>query len=652
VQAQSNIGGDLDWPKVPVIDEQPQQNQQSPQRRRPSGAGQQGASQSESGAGGQGQAAGSANQGNDGDGAARTNKPPQSGATASTERERPGSPRRQPPEAAEDNLAERVIIPPIPARAVRPASVVRETAPARAQEVAKSAPAAPAAPVTTEKADTTNDAPAAPAEPKETVAAKEMPASAKEAEASKQEWAPEEPLPAPVVPKELAAAPKDVVAAISPVAAPSVSGAASEEKASAPAEPAASKEEPVAAEQPPAAPEPVRETASKEPPVAPAEPKTLAMPAAGAATPVLLAPPPEQNPRLGKVIGQMIMVGFGGVWLDETGSIAAQIKSGRIGGVLFTPRNIQSPTQVRGLTSAFRNLNAETLPLLAVAQEGGSVHTLSPEKGFQPYPPASELGMGNDPLKAYALYQRMATELSYYGFNVNMGPVLDLYHGDPKNISDAGGRSYGSQPKHVAAFAKAFRLAHAEQNVLTVLKHFPCDLPDQAGSGGGGQRGWEPADTEPYRDLITGGNADMIMAGHFAHPDISAEPGLPASLSPKAIQKLLREDIGYQGVVVSDDLEAPEVASKFPLEDRVVRAIVAGTDILLFGDRAPTPSDLPDRISGIIRSALASGKLTRDRLEESYSRITALKQRLSGAGKAAIAAAAKDEGDRTAGSSR
>ena len=362
------------------------------------------------------------------------------------------------------------------------------------------------------------------------------------------------------------------------------------------------------------------------------------------------APPAEADVRLGTMIGQLIMVGFEGVSPDEAGSkaMAEQIKSGRIGGLLFTGRNIQSPGQIRSLTGVFRNINTPTAPLLAVTQEGGAVYTLSPQKGFQPYPPASELGAGNDPLKAYAIYQRMATELAYYGFNMNLGPVLDVYHGDPKNISDAGGRSYGSQPKHVAAFAKAFRLAHAESGVLTVLKYFPFDAVDPAAADASDPALplWEPADTEAYRQMSGNGNADVIMAGHFVHPDISAEPGLPASLSPKAIQKLLRENIGYQGVVVSDDLDAPEVAGRFPLEDRVVRAIGAGVDILMFGDRAPAALELPDRISSIIKSAVATGTLTRERLEKSYARISALKQRLTGAGKAL--AAAKDEAPRSA----
>ena len=393
----------------------------------------------------------------------------------------------------------------------------------------------------------------------------------------------------------------------------------------------------------PGLPPPFPERASREAAVTPVS-------TGGAVNLAQTAPPDEADARLGTIIGQLIMVGFDGVLPDDAASkaMAEQIKGGRIGGLLFTGRNIQSPSQIRTLTGAFRSIHLPMVPLLAVAQEGGAVYTLSPQKGFQPYPPASELGAGNDPLKAYAIYQRMAAELSYYGFNMNLGPVLDVYHGDPKNISDAGGRSYGSQPKHVAAFAKAFRLAHAETGVLTVLKYFPFDAvgPAAPGASDPAHPLWEPADTEAYRQMTGNGNADAIMAGHFVDPAISAEPGLPASLSPKAIQKLLREDIGYQGVVVSDDLDAAGVAERFPLEDRVVRAIGAGVDILMFGDRATAAPDLPDRISAIIKNALATGSLTRERLEESYARITALKQRLTGAGKAL--AAAKEEAPRPA----
>ncbi|HEY7646508.1 MAG TPA: hypothetical protein VH858_15820, partial [Hyphomicrobiales bacterium] len=152
----------------------------------------------------------------------------------------------------------------------------------------------------------------------------------------------------------------------------------------------------------PGLPPPFPERALREAAVTPAT--------GGAVNLAQTAPPDEADTRLGTIIGQLIMVGFEGVLPDDaaTKAMAEQIKTGRIGGVLFTGRNIQSPSQIRSLTGAFRNIHAPAAPLLAVAQEGGALYTLSPQKGFQPYPPASELGAGNDPLKAYAIYQRMA----------------------------------------------------------------------------------------------------------------------------------------------------------------------------------------------------------------------------------------------------
>jgi beta-N-acetylhexosaminidase len=336
----------------------------------------------------------------------------------------------------------------------------------------------------------------------------------------------------------------------------------------------------------------------------------------------LTATPPDD--RIGKIIGQMIMVGFDGVQADQEGprSVATQIESGQIGGVVFARQNLDSPDQIKRLTGAFRSVKAEISPFLAINEEGGVSHGLPPQKGFRTYPPAGDLGRTNDPLMAYSIYQSMAAELASYGFNLNMGPVVDLYRGDPVSLPPEGGSSYGSEPKPVAAFATAFRLAHADAGLLTVLKHFP----------GQADAGLTPAALEPYRQLNENGNVDIIMVAN-------AVPAGPPS--PNAIQKVLREDIKYQGVIMSDDLNAADLAGKLTLSDRVLGAIRVGVDVLLFGDNASPPPDLPEKVAEIVKNGVASGTLSRERLEQSYARITELKQRLNAANRAV--ASVKDE---------
>lgn len=420
--------------------------------------------------------------------------------------------------------------------------------------------------------------------------------------------------PVPPVPvRREAAAP----AAIVPVVAPQASPTAAQ------AEPAAPQLLPVAV------------------PVAPRQPAPLALN-------LMQTPPAPVDDGLGKLIGQMLIVGFQGVAPDESWprQVAAQIESGKIGGVLLMGHNMLAPDQLAKLNNAFRRTKAQIAPFIAVDQSGGLAHRLPAEKGFQQYASATELGMSNDPLNAYNLYQRMAMELFVYGFNVNLGPVVDLELNGENAAATADERRYGSQPKHVAAFAKAFRLAHHNEGLLTVLKHFPGPANAKTEGTGGVEPDthWDPVALEPYRQLVAGGNADMVMVGHLSHAEFSDEPGMPASLSKKAIQTRLRDEIGFKGVIISDDLEAKAVASRFPLEESVVRAITAGNDLLLIGNQAQPSPDLPERLTAAIKQAVRSGALTRERLQASYDRIIAAKQSLSQAARE-IASAKQTEAD-------
>jgi len=431
----------------------------------------------------------------------------------------------------------------------------------------------------------------------------------------------------------------DEAAPLPAASAPAVEDAAVEQKMAAMPETTA----PVASAATPAQPEIAAETTAPAPlapaPVAAAEQPIVeaqlqARPTPAAANAQAVPQPPQMPANaLEKMIGQMLVVGFRGLTPEDAWpqKIASQIKAGTIGGVLFMSHNVQSPQQLKTLTSFLQRAKGDIPVFYAVDQEGGIVQRLSAEKGFQEFPTATKIGQSNDPLTAYTVYKRMALELSQYGFNMNMGPVVDLHRNDASPIIAGKQRSFGFQPKHVAAFAKAFCIAHQDQGVLTVLKHFPghgstpFDTHTQPVDVGGS---WDKAELEPYRDLIASRTAQAIMTGHIAHPSFSEEPGLPASLSRKAIRQLLRGELGYDGVVISDDLEMGAIRSRFSLEDSAVRAVKAGNDILILSNQnAPAP-DLPERLIAAIKKAVESGAISRDELQASYDRILVLKQRL------------------------
>ena len=238
---------------------------------------------------------------------------------------------------------------------------------------------------------------------------------------------------------------------------------------------------------------------------------------------------------------------------------------------------------------------------------------------------------------------RLASELAQNGFNLNLGPVVDLLRNDASPIIAGKERSFGPQPKHVSAFAKAFIVAHQDEGVLTALKHFPghgstpFDTHVQPVDVG---NSWQEAEIEPYRDLIASKSAQAIMIGHIAHPGMAEEAGAPASLSAKAIRKVLRGDLGFSGVVISDDLEMGAIRERYSIAESAVKAIKAGNDIIILSNQnAPAP-DLPERVTAAIKKAVEAGLLRQEELQASYDRILGLKQRLQGAPAAAKAATA------------
>jgi beta-N-acetylhexosaminidase len=151
---------------------------------------------------------------------------------------------------------------------------------------------------------------------------------------------------------------------------------------------------------------------------------------------------------------------------------------------------------------------------------------------------------------------------------------------------------------------------------------------------------WTEDELVPYRELITSRTAHAVMSGHIANPGMADEPGLPASLSAKAIRSVLRGDLGFTGIVISDDLEMGAIRARYSIEDSAVKAIKAGNDIVILSNQnAPNP-DLPERVAAAIRKAVETGDLRREDLQAAYDRILSFKQRLPGAALSAPASAA------------
>jgi beta-N-acetylhexosaminidase len=331
---------------------------------------------------------------------------------------------------------------------------------------------------------------------------------------------------------------------------------------------------------------------------------------------------------LDQMIGQMIVMGFKGAEPTSPGAtaIADWLRKGLIGGVIFFDVNIESPQEAMRFTRLFREAAAPIVPFLCIDQEGGAVVRLRPENGFAPLPSAQSIAE-TSVQNAEAVYERSASEIHHFGFNVNFGPVVDLAINTDNHIIEALGRSYGADPDVVIKYAKAFINAHRRNHVLTAIKHFPghgstsvdshLALPDITGI-------WRRDELRPFAELARGGYADMVMVGHLVHAELTGA-GRPATLSALAVQGLLRDKLGYAGVAISDDMQMGALRRFFSPDECILLGIEAGLDLFLYTNRDYPDPEMPGRFHRVVKAALDSGRLKPARIDASYRRIKRLK---------------------------
>ena len=255
---------------------------------------------------------------------------------------------------------------------------------------------------------------------------------------------------------------------------------------------------------------------------------------------------------------------------------------------------------------------------------------LSARKGFKAYPTARTVARLYKPEKARFIYKSMAQELAKAGFNLNFGPVLDLNLNRRNPVIGRLGRSYGAKPERVVAYARAFISAHREANVLTSVKHFPghgSSWSDSHKRFVDLTKTWKDIELEPYRALARDGAIDTLMVGHLYHPAFSNNQRLPATLTSTAIEGWVRGRLGFQGVVITDDLEMGAIARYHNLRTTLIKAVQSGNDILMFSTAGADPKFVP-KATQILRKAVNDGTIARKRIAQAYARIKSLKSRL------------------------
>lgn len=340
-----------------------------------------------------------------------------------------------------------------------------------------------------------------------------------------------------------------------------------------------------------------------------------------------------QTDSLDIMIGQMVLIGLEERQsMKENDPLLADIRNGLVGGVILFEKNLTKTETAKNLKSMTSLLQAAApLPLwVAIDEEGGRVNRLKPKYGFVPTKTAEYLGKLGNPDSTYAQGKQIAEQLQDLGINLNFAPSVDVAVNPNNPVIVKLGRSYGSDPDSVALHAGAFIRAHQELGIVTSIKHFPghgSSSTDTHSSMADVSRSWLFDEIRPFKLLIDSGRLDAVMSAHIINAHLDAD-SLPATLSKKIIQNILRDFIGFDGVVFSDDMQMHAISKHYGMEQAVELAINAGVDMLLICNNViQTERYSAQQIHQMIRSKVDSGAIPEARIRQSYNRIMKLKSR-------------------------
>jgi len=316
-------------------------------------------------------------------------------------------------------------------------------------------------------------------------------------------------------------------------------------------------------------------------------------------------------------VGQLMMIGIHGKSLNDDAKF--MLNEYRVGGIILFDRNMESKDQVKTLITDINKAgkSAGLTPLfLGIDQEGGAVARMDDK--LIKVPPAEEVG--KEPVEqAASLAKEAGTELKELGFNINFAPVADL--------GLTYGRSYSTNPDEVVRYAGTVGKAYDEAGLWYSYKHFPgigktdVDLHADTSIVPVSKETLLSEDTKVFVDLIKQSkpNTYTIMVSHAMYPQI--DPDHPSSLSKAIITDWLRKDMGYNGVVVTDDMDMGALAKHYTFGDMAVQSILAGSDILLVCHEY---EHMQEAYNGLMK-AVKDGRISKERLDESVKRILLMK---------------------------
>ncbi|MCZ8022684.1 MAG: glycoside hydrolase family 3 protein [Cyclobacteriaceae bacterium] len=339
-----------------------------------------------------------------------------------------------------------------------------------------------------------------------------------------------------------------------------------------------------------------------------------------------------QRDSLSFKIGQMILIGFPGPKVDD--NVLKVVKEGKVGSIILFEKNVPKTNSYHNLKKMlYTYQQAAPVPLfIAIDQEGGLVNRLKEKYGFPRSITAKQMGKDAaiDSVKFYST--STATTLAGLGFNVNFAPVVDVAVNPLNPVIVKTERSFSAHADTVAIMAKEVIAAHREHGIITVLKHFPghgSSLADSHKGIADVTYTWTENELTPYKNLLANNSIDAVMSAHIVNKKLDAR-GLPGTLSDSILTGILRNKLGYTGLVFSDDLQMEAITKHYTLEQTIELAINAGIDVLLFCNNVPGSEERKvDNIHQIITQLVKSGKISEQRINQSFQRIMAWKSSIN-----------------------
>ena len=337
----------------------------------------------------------------------------------------------------------------------------------------------------------------------------------------------------------------------------------------------------------------------------------------------------------------MLMVGFKGDSVTEDCDAARYVRDLHVGAIVLFDidmtgdatlgsRNITSKERLTRMTAQLQAW-ADYPLLIATDQEGGKVARLKPQYGFQPTVTAEYLGTidNEDTTRYYSA--RLAREMRESGVNVNLAPVVDVLNHDCAAVGHYL-RCFSTDTEVIVRHAGWFIDECRNEGLLCTLKHFPGHgnaIDDSHYGFVDVTNGWTEAELEPFRELIDADKADLIMTAHLFNRQIDDE--YPATLSAKTLNDLLRKQMGYDGVIVTDDLYMQAIRNNYSIPTALELAINAGADLICVGNNISTgfEADRPFKLVEMIVTSVKEGRIPWERLQESHERLQRLQQKIT-----------------------